>query len=370
MKVMRTKVVALGVALAMAAGGGYWLYAERQGASEADGASANAGASAAQAPVPVEARPVSIGPVANAVSAVGTLRANESVVIRPEIDGRITAIHFEEGTRVAKGAALFSFDDSVTRAELAEAEASLALSIRNYSRAEGLYKKGAGTGRGVDEARASLESDRAKIDLAKARLDKTKIAAPFAGIVGLRRVSIGDYASSGDELVNLESIDPIKVDFRIPERYLAGLHPGQILDIEVDAYPGRYFRGRVFAVDPRIDPDGRSIALRAEVPNVEELLRPGLFGRVRLVLNVRDNAITIPEQAIIPLGNARFVFTVVDGKAVKTEVALGQRGPGWVEVSEGLTPDAIVVTAGQLKIRDGTPVEVVTPALAAPGTGA
>ncbi len=368
MKVMRTKVVALVVALAMAAGGGYWLYAERQGASEADGASANAGASAA--PVPVEARPVSIGPVANAVSAVGTLRANESVVIRPEIDGRITAIHFEEGTPVAKGAALFSFDNFVARAELAEAEASLALSIRNYSRAEGLYKKGAGTGRGVDEARASLESDRAKIDLAKARLDKTKIAAPFAEIVGLRRVSVGDYASSGDELVNLESIDPIKVDFRIPERYLAGLHPGQILDIEVDAYPGRHFRGRVFAVDPRIDPDGRSIALRAEVPNAEELLRPGLFGRVRLVLNVRDNAITIPEQAIIPLGNARFVFTVVDGKAVKTEIALGQRGPGWVEVSEGLAPDAIVVTAGQLKIRDGTPVEVVAPALAAPGTGA
>lgn len=363
---MRTKVAAGVVAVAVAAGAGYWYYAGSQGAPEPG----SANASTSPAAVPVEARPVSVGPVANEVAAVGTLRANESVIVRPEIDGRITAIHFEEGTAVGKGAPLFSFDDSVARAELADAEASLGLSVRNYSRAEGLFKKGAGTGRGMDEARASLESDRAKVDLAKARLDKTNITAPFAGIVGLRRVSVGDYTSSGDELVNLESIDPIKVDFRIPERYLAGLHPGQILDIEVDAYPDRHFRGQVFAVDPRIDPDGRSIALRAEVPNAGGLLRPGLFSRVKLVLNVRDNAITIPEQAIVPLGNERFVFAVVDGKAVKTAITLGQRGPGWVEVSDGLAPDAVVVTAGQLKIRDGTPVEVAAPVLANPGTGA
>jgi membrane fusion protein (multidrug efflux system) len=320
--------------------------------------------------VPVEAQPVSRGPVASEVSAVGTLRSNESVVIRPEIDARVTDIHFDEGRAVEAGTLLFSFDDSIARAELADAEASLALSERNFKRAEELFRRGAGTARSVDEARASLDSDRAKVALARARLDKTQISAPFAGIVGLRRVSIGDYVSSGEDLVNLESIDPIKVDFRIPERHLGGLHAGQELELEVDAFPGQRFRGRVFAVDPQIDPGGRSIALRAEVPNPDGLLRPGLFSRIRLVLDVRPNAITIPEQAIVPLGDERYVFTVVDGRAVKTRITLGQRGPGWVEVTEGLALGDVVVTAGQLKIREGSSVEVVAPALAAPGTGA
>ncbi|MBL8660419.1 MAG: efflux RND transporter periplasmic adaptor subunit, partial [Rhodospirillales bacterium] len=217
---------------------------------------------------------------------------------------------------------------------------------------------------------ASLDSDRAKVDLAEARLDKTRITAPFSGMIGLRRVSVGDYVSSGEDLVNLESIDPIKVDFRIAERHLSDLRAGQELELEVDAYPGRRFRGRVFAVDPQVDPGGRSIALRAEVPNPDGLLRPGLFSRIRLVLNVRDDAITVPEQAIIPVGEERYVFTVVDGKAVKTKITLGQRGPGWVEVTRGLSAGDVVVTAGQLKIREGSAVEVMAPTPVAPGAGA
>ncbi|MGZ8988260.1 MAG: efflux RND transporter periplasmic adaptor subunit, partial [Allosphingosinicella sp.] len=297
---MRSKVLAGVVAIVLAAAGAAaWLYAERGGS--ADGAGAAAADAQAEPPaVAVEARAVELGPVSTEVSAVGTLRSNEAVVIRPEIDGRVTEIHFDEGTAVEAGQLLFSFDASIPRAELADAESNLLLSERNYQRAMELYRRGAGTGRSVDETRASLQSDRAKVDLAKARLDKTKIAAPFAGIVGLRRVSIGDYVSSGDDLVTLASIDPIKVDFRIPERFLSELHPGQELGVEVDAFPGRTFRGRVFAVDPQIDANGRSIALRAEVPNPERVLRPGLFSRIRLVLDVRENAITIPEEAIVP----------------------------------------------------------------------
>lgn len=366
---MRSKLLAGVVAgLLAAVGGGAWLYAERGGGGAGGGAAAEE--QAQPEAVTVEARAVSLGRVSSEVSAVGTLRSNEAVVIRPEIDGRVTEIHFDEGTAVEQGQLLFSFDDQVPRAELADAEANLALSERNYQRAMELYRRGAGTGRSVDETRASLQSDRAKVDLAKARLDKTKIQAPFAGIVGLRRVSVGDYVSSGDDLVALASIDPIKVDFRIPERFLSNLHPGQELGVEVDAFPGRTFRGRVFAVDPQIDANGRSIALRAEVPNAEGVLRPGLFSRIRLVLDVRDNAITIPEEAIVPQGEARFVFTVVDGHALKRRITLGQRGPGWVEVTSGLSAGDVVVTAGQLRIREGSTVEVVAPTMAAPGAGA
>ncbi len=364
---MRNKLLAGVVAAALAAGGAAWLYGERGGTP---GGFAEAEEQAQPVAVAVVARPLSLGTVASDVSAVGTLRSNEAVVIRPEIDGRVTEIHFDEGAPVNQGQLLFSFDDQVPRAELADAEANLALSERNYQRAMELYRRGAGTGRSVDETRASLQSDRAKVDLAKARLDKTKITAPFAGIVGLRRVSIGDYVSSGDDLVALASIDPIKVDFRIPERFLSNLHPGQELGVEVDAFPGRTFRGQVFAVDPQIDANGRSIALRAEVPNGERLLRPGLFSRIRLVLDVRENAITIPEEAIVPQGEQRFVYTVVGDHAVKTRVTLGHRGPGWVEVTSGLKGGDVVVTAGQLRIRDGATVEVVAPTMATPGAGA
>jgi len=370
MELMRSKLLAVVAATALAAAGvGGWLYAERGGPPPGDG-TAVADDQAEPPAVAVEARPVALGRVTNEVSAVGTLRSNEAVVIRPEIDGRVTEIHFDEGTAVEQGQLLFGFDDLIPRAELADAEANLALSERNYQRAMELYRRGAGTGRSVDETRAALQSDRAKVDLAKARLDKTKIETPFAGIVGLRRVSIGDYVSSGDDLVALASIDPIKVDFRIPERFLSELHPGQELDVEVDAFPGRTFRGKVFAVDPQIDANGRSIALRAEIPNAERLLRPGLFSRIRLVLEVRENAITIPEGSIVPQGDGRFVFTVIDGHAVKTRITLGQRGPGWVEVTSGLAAGDVVVTAGQIKIREGASVEVVAPTMATPGAGA
>lgn len=368
---MRSSVLAgvVAVVVVAATGGGYWIYAQR-GDSGSVAEAATASDTSSRPAVPVEAQAALRGPVATEVSAVGTIRSNESVVIRPEIDARVTAIHFDEGTPVGAGDLLFSFDDSIPRAELADAKANLSLSERNFRRAEELFRRGAGTARAVDEGRASLDSDRAKVALAEARLDKTRITAPFSGIIGLRRVSVGDYVSSGEDLVNLESIDPIKVDFRISERYLSGLHPGQSLDVEVDAYPERSFRGEVFAVDPQIDPGGRSIALRARVPNPDGLLRPGLFSRIRLVLEVRNDAITVPEQAIVPLGDERYVFVVVDGKAVKTKIALGHRGPGWVEVTEGLSAGDVVVTAGQLKIREGAAVEVMAPTLAAPGAGA
>jgi membrane fusion protein (multidrug efflux system) len=309
--------------------------------------------------VPVEAAPVEVGAIVSEVTAVGTLRSNESVVIRSEIAGRIERIGFAEGEPVEKGALLVTLDDSVYQAELQDKQASLNLARRNFDRAAELFSKGAGSERARDEARAGLESSVAAVNLAKARLDKSRIASPFRGILGLRRVSVGDYITPGQDLVNLEDIDPIKVDFRIPERHLGVLKEGQRIRVQVDAYPGAVFEGAVYAVDPQVDASGRSIAIRARLPNKDRRLKPGLFARVTLIIAERENAVLVPEQAIVPRGEQRFVFRVVDGKAALTKVATGQRRAGKVEIVEGLAAGDVVVGAGHLKIRDGAPVTVV-----------
>lgn len=311
--------------------------------------------------VAVEARPVQRGPVSEALTAVGTLISNESVILRPEISGRVSGIHFAEGAPVRHNALLVTLDDAIVAAEVAEARTNLELSKRNFERARELFRNRAGTERSLDEAKAKLDSDVARLELVLARQGKARITAPFDGILGLRRVSVGDFVNAGDDLVNIESIDPIKIDFRLPERNLAMIAAGQAIDITVDAFPGRSFKGEIYALDPQIDTAGRSIAMRARIGNHDGVLRPGLFARVSVIVNDRPQAITVPEQAIISFGGNRFVFRVVDGVARRAKVTLGLRRMGMVEVVEGLAADDVVVTAGQLKLKDGAPVTVLAP---------
>jgi membrane fusion protein (multidrug efflux system) len=255
----------------------------------------------------------------------------------------------------------------VQRAELDQALAALALARANFQRADSLLKRGVGTPQAVDQARATLLTDEAAVELARARLDKMEIAAPFAGVLGLRKVSVGDYLGPGTDIVNLEVIDRLKVDFRVPELLLTSVRPAQTIAIQVDAVPGRTFAGQVFAVDPLIDAAGRSILLRATIDNPEGVLRPGLFVRVTLTVESRANAIFVPEASLVSVGAEQFVFRVVDGKAALTKIRIGARLAGEVEVLEGLTPTDVVVTAGILKIRDGMPVGVVGPGGAGAG---
>lgn len=350
-KALSTLVVALVIVAAL--GAGHWYLNLRP-----DSAAAPGPASGAARGVPVEAAVVGKEAVVDVVNAVGTLRSNESVMVRPEIAGRISNINFLEGEPVDSGQVLVSLDDTTHAAELADARANLKLAERNFQRLDELFQKGSVSARERDEALARLESTRAALQLAEARLAKTDVNAPFAGILGLRRVSPGDYVTPGQDLVNIEDIDPIKVDFSIPERYLSALSTGQQIRVRVDAFPGQAFEGEVYAVDPQVDPAGRSIAIRAHVANPGLLLRPGLFARVRLIVAERPDALVVPEEAIVPRGERRFVFRVEDGKAVLTPVTLGQRREGRVEVVEGLAEGDTVVTAGQLKIRDGVPVAV------------
>lgn len=313
----------------------------------------------------VEAEKVSVGSIDRQIEAVGTLASNESVILSPEITGRITEILFEEGQEVKAGTPLIRLDDAIARAELAQIEASMILSKTNYDRAETLLKEKSGTARARDEALSKLRADQAGVALAKAKLEKNTLSAPFDATIGLRNVSIGDYVNPGQQLVNLEDIKMLKVDFRMPEIYLDALKTGQKIEVKIDAFAGKVFTGEVYAIDPRVDVNGRTVVLRARLPNEGGVLRPGLFARVNLLVSRNENALLIPEQALIPQGADRFVYRIVDGKAVMTKVKTGQRRAGQVEILEGLNAQDVVVTAGQMKLRPDMAVNAIPTA----GTG-
>src|SRR5690606_16055325 len=236
--------------------------------------------------------------LAETVAAVGTLRAAESVVVKPEVAGRIQAIHFEGGATVRKGDLLVSLDAAIAAAEVQQTRAELELARANYQRSVDLAKQKFLSERARDEAAANLRVLEAKLELAQARLSKTSIRAPFAGVLGLRNVSPGDYVREGDDLVTLEDVSQMKVDLRLPERYLGQLRSGQRLDVEFDAYPGRTFPATLEAIDVQVDADGRSVVARGRMPNPEGLLRSGMFAKIALTLAQREHAVMVPEEAV------------------------------------------------------------------------
>lgn len=358
------------VAVLAAAGGGYWFGTQRPPLPTAGGAGGPGGAASAPGkggpgapaggppPTAVEVAKVAMVPMPQTITAVGSLRSDESVTLRPETAGRISAITFQEGQRVAKGAPLVKLDPAIPQAEVQQAKANLTLARAKFDRAVDLAKRSFISGQARDEAENNLKVAEAALQLAEAKLAKTELKAPFAGIIGLRSVSIGDYVKEGADLVNLEAIDPLKVDFRVPETYLRQVQVGQSLEVTLDALPGSTFDGKVVAVNPLVDAAGRSVVIRAQVRNQDTTLRPGMFARVRLITRQQADALVVPEQALMPQGNEQYVFKVVDGKVVRTKVETGQRRDGRVEVVSGLAPGDTVVTAGHLKVRDGSAVRV------------
>jgi membrane fusion protein (multidrug efflux system) len=220
--------------------------------------------------------------------------------------------------------------------------------------------KGAGSPRAHDEALAKMRADEAALALAQATLDKSTLVAPFDGVLGLRRISVGDYVNPGQDIVNIENLEAMKVDFRIPEIFALQLRVGQTIRVTFDAIPDRTFEGSVYAIDPALDPNGRAVILRARMTNIDSLLRSGMFARVVLLLDDTSQSILVPEAALVPVGQEHFVFLVTEGRANLVKVKIGQRREGEVEVAEGLSREAIVVTEGALKLRDGSQVSART----------
>lgn len=318
--------------------------------------------------VAVETANVAASNFVDEANAVGTLKSNESVVLRPETAGRVAAINFKDGAVVAKGTVLLSLDAAIQEAELQQAKANLALADANFRRNEELLGKKFISQQALDNVAATLKIQQAAVQLAEAKVGKTRIRAPFNGVVGLRNVSVGDYVKEGQDLVNVEEVGTLKVDFRLPEAYLGRLAKGQVVEVASDALPGQAFKAVLDAVDPLVDQNGRAISCRARLDNPEGKLRPGMFVRTRVVFGERKDVLMIPEQALVS-GAAPMVFKVADGKAVAAKVRVGVRRPGQVEVVEGLAAGDMVVTAGQLKLKDGAPVRAIgegAPTAAAP----
>lgn len=354
-------LIALVVVLLVGAGvaGGYWLWV---GVSAPAPAAQSAGGASGR-PTAVEVAPVTVRASVTTTDAVGTILSNESVQLRPEVDGRVDELRFDEGQDVRLGNVLVELDRSIERAQLAQAQAALRLAEANFQRARDLQRSNAGTQRALDEAEAGRLNARAELDLAEARLEKRVIRAPFDGRVGLRRISPGAFVTAGTVIVNLEQIDPLKVDFRIPEVFISVVRPGQTIAVTVDALGQRAFAGVISAIDPLVDEGGRAIVIRATVENDEGLLRPGLFARVRLNLQERNDAVFVPETALLPQGDKQFVFRVVDEagtkKAARVEVTLGRRELGEVEIRSGLEPGDVIVGAGAAKLREGGVIQAI-----------
>ena len=321
--------------------------------------------------VVVEATEVQPADIQDVITAIGTLRSAESVVMKSEISGRIAAVSFSDGSRVAKGDTLITFDASIQEAQVNQAKAERDLAAAKLKRTQDLFDKKFLSAAALDDARASEQIAQAKLALAQATLGKMSLRAPFSGVIGIRQVSVGDYIKEGADLVNLEDTSSMKVDFRVPEQASGRLRVGQIVGLQSDAFVGQSFPAKVTAVDSAVDPLGRSLLMRAELRDVSQRLKPGMFMRVTLVLETRKNALTIPEESVVTQQGRLLVFKVVDGKAVSTPVVTGLRvtnkDKAVVEVVKGLAAGDVVVTAGQIKIRgNNLPVKIAPAPSASP----
>ncbi len=320
--------------------------------------------------LPVKAAQVKVGQFTSDVTAVGSLLADESVLIRSEIDGRVTGIHFEEGRAVAKGAKLVSFDGSEAEAALAANVAELRTKTSDHERAKELLGKGFISAEAVDRTRGAMDVAQARVQQERAKVAKTSIVAPFSGVMGLRQISPGAYVKTGDSIVRIEKISAIKLDFRVPELYAGKLARDQQVAISLDAFPGEKFGGRIYAIEPTVDEKSRTVLARAQVPNVDGKLKPGLFARVSVQLENRYNAIVLPEQSLVPQGKEMFVYKIIDGgKTQITKVQVGGRRPGEVEIVSGLVAGDMVVTEGAMKLGmmpPGAQVMVLPPPGATP----
>lgn len=382
-KVIYPLVAVLG--MAAASGAVWWWQSRPQGPQTVLPGAAQAVVPGKAASAPrasgVEVAEVKVARLQDDVRAVGTLRSRQSVVLRPEVAGRVLQLGFTDGARVRKGQMLVQLDDTLQRAELSQAQAQVSIAQANYKRNQELVAQNFVAQRVLDESAANLQVAQAQLALANARLARMRIVAPFDGTLGIRTVNVGDFVRDGADLVNLEDIGTMVVDFRLPERFQSKIVRNQIADLQLDALPGQRFKARVEAIDPLLDVNGRSVAVRAVVSNTangaDAPLRPGMFARVTVVLSVNEQALVVPEEAIVPQGGRQFVVRVVkaaEGGALtskRQEVQLGLRRDGQVELVSGVAAGDTVVVAGQQRLQaDGTPVKVVALAQAAPPASA
>ena len=314
---------------------------------------------AAPTAIPVITQPARVEPMGIEIEAVGTTQANESVEVTSKASNTVTAIRFQEGEVVERGAILVEMDATQLRANLAEAQASLARSKSQYDRSRDLQSRQAMSMADLEQVEAALKADEARVAAAQARLDDTIIRASFSGRTGFRHVSVGSFVSPGTVITTLDDTSIIKLDFTVPETYLFVLSRGLPVKAAAAGLPDRIFEGVVTNMDSRIDPVTRSVTVRAEIPNPNGLLRQGMFMTVALQGEVTPTLL-VPEEALVPERGHAYVFVVKDNVVERREVHTGKRRPGFVEIVDGVAEHERVVIDGTQNVRDGSVVQEAT----------
>jgi membrane fusion protein (multidrug efflux system) len=295
------------------------------------------------------------------LTATGNLIAIPGIVVKSEIAGRITNIYFNAGGKVKAGTSLIEIYPDIVKAQLAQAQAELKLAELNFARMAKLQKTHTISDADCDKAQSALESSKGKVEQYQANLDQTIVRAPFDGHLGVSLVSLGQHITIGQDIVSLQSLVPIYVDFTVPEIYASKIAVGQKVNIRSDIYPKEIFGGTVCVIDPLVNKNTRSLTVRAVIANKEEKLLPGAFADVTLFTGSQKQIIKIPQTAVVHDPNENYVYKVVAGKAVKTVITTGQNDAQDVVILSGLQVDDIIITQGQMKIhKDGEPV-VISP---------
>lgn len=306
--------------------------------------------------LPVEVAAARQDTVVDAVLATGQVEAIQSAELRPEVEGRITEILMREGSEVGQGDALFRVDDQELRAQVARAEAERDLAEQALTRTRQLLEQNAASAADLERAEATARSNRASLDFLKVRLARTTVRAPFHGVVGQRYVSLGDYVTSSDRLVTIQTVDPQRVAFNVPERYAGVVRRGQQVAFRVAAVTGEELTGTVDFVSPEVQLPGRTLLVKAVVPNGRRLLQAGMFAEARLATATRPRAVVVPEEAVLAVQGVYVVWVVQEGKVARRPVSLGVRSPGEVEIASGVQPGEQVVVGGLEMLQDGAPV--------------
>ena len=388
MKKLHTTLVVLGLTAAL--GAAWWLQNRpAPGAASADPGAGSASAGGASAtgragsggpagagaggPAAVEVGKVQRTRLEDDAQAVGTLRSNQAVVLRPEVSGRIVTLGFGDGQRVKRGQLLVQLDDTLQQAQLKQAEAQAGIARTNLQRSRELVAQNFVSQSAVDQNAAALDVALAQVALAQAQAARMQVRAPFDSMAGIRLVNLGDYMKDGADIVKLDDVSSVWVDFRLPERFLSRIKPGQGVEITLDALPGRKLKAVVGALDSQVDADGRSVLVRARLANPDGVLRSGMFARARVVFSVREDALVVPEEALVPQGDKQFVVLVMPGDkgpvSKRVEARVGQRVAGKAELLSGVSDGDTVVLAGQARLMraDGQALRVVD--ISKPGGG-
>ena len=391
LKKLHTWVAAIGIVAISAAA--WWMQrapSERKDVSAAAPGAASAPAAArppgagagpgAGGPAAVEVGKVEVVRIEDDAQAVGSLRAAQTVIVRPEVSGRVARIGFADGAPVRRGQLLVQLDDTLQAAQLKQAQAQSNIARTNLQRSRELQAQNFVSQSAVDQNAAALDVAEAQVALARAQLSRLAIHAPFDGVAGIKSVALGDYLKDGADIVSLEDRSRMWVDFRLPERYVGRTQRGQPVEVALDALPGKAYVGKIEALDALVDANGRSLLVRARVDKPGPELKSGMFARARVVFAVRERALVVPEEALVPQGGKQFLVLAVaassggasapGGKdngggpslvSKRIEARLGVRLAGKVEILDGLKPGDLIVTAGQARVMraDGLPLRVI-----------